>query len=71
MGFSEHDLKILVQKTEPRRVAGKLLSFTHSELVELIVVRAVNKAIREKRPLALSDLTDYAEKAMPTRSLGA
>ena len=69
MGFSEQDFNVLVKATRPKEFHGKLLHFTHSDIVELIIARAINRAVRMKQPLKLELLLDFCSKANPTRPL--
>lgn len=69
LGFNDRDLDELVMATRPKNVDGQLVSFTHSDIVELIIVRAINMAVRLNQPVTLPLLLTYCEKAIPTRSL--
>lgn len=69
LGFDDTALDILVQETRPRMVNRREIAFTHSDIVELIIVRAVNAAIRANKAVTLDLLIDCCKKAIPTRSL--
>lgn len=66
MNFSSADLEELVTATTPRMVNDKQVQFTPSDIVELIVGRAINEAVRQNKPLSLELLLNYCNKTNPT-----
>lgn len=66
MGFNAGDIDTLVRHTEPRQVGSAVVPFTASDIVELIVGRAVNDAIRTKKRLDLDMLLRYCQDTLPT-----
>lgn len=66
MNFNSADLEKLVMATTPRMISGKQVQFTPSDIVELIVGRAINEAVRQNKPLNLELLLDYCSRTTPT-----
>lgn len=66
MNFSSADLEKLVVATNPRMLSGKQVQFTPSDIVELIVGRAINEAVRQNKPLNIELLLDYCTRTNPT-----
>ncbi len=69
LGFDDTAISLLVRETEPRMINGTEIPFTHSDIVELVIVRAVNKAIRMNRQVTLDLLLDCCRQVTPTKSL--
>jgi hypothetical protein len=69
MGFSQSDLNKIVDATRPRKTNRVELQFTHSDIVELIVGRALNEAVSRDQPVSLDLLLDYCGKTKPTASV--
>jgi AAA+ superfamily predicted ATPase len=69
MGLSEMDFNRLVDATQPRVVNDVLIPFTHADIVELIVGRALHRAIQANRPLSLDLLLEHCGSALPSGSL--
>lgn len=67
MEFNEFDLKKIVEATMPKTNSeGVEVPFTHSDIVELIIGRALNEAIRQDKPVSVDMLMDYCLKTIPT-----
>lgn len=69
LGFTDIDLNALVDATQPKLVNDLIVSFTHSDIVELIVGRALNRAVQINKPLTLDILLECCRNAIPSGSL--
>lgn len=69
LGFTETDVNVLVEATQPKMVNNMTVPFTHSDIVELIVGRALHRAIQENTPLTLDILLTCCRTALPSGSL--
>jgi hypothetical protein len=69
LGLDNAALELLVEATQPRETNGNEIAFTHSDIVELIIVRAVGIAIQSDKPVTIDLLLDCCKKAVPTRLL--
>jgi SpoVK/Ycf46/Vps4 family AAA+-type ATPase len=68
MNFSEMDIKDLVEATKPQEINGKEIAFTASDIVELIISRALNDAIISNVRLTKDLLLRYCDMTQPAGS---
>lgn len=71
LGLHEAGIKELVAATRPRKVNNTTAAFTQSDIVELIVGRAIEAAISRDVPVTFGLLLDYCRKAVPTSNVSA
>ncbi|WKZ40023.1 MAG: AAA family ATPase [Anaerolineales bacterium] len=69
LGFSSDEINEFVLATKPQKVNGKLWHYSHSDIVELIIGRAVNDAIFHDKLLTKDDILNYCKSTTPTASL--
>lgn len=66
MNLDSSDIDKLVDATAPKKSGNTEIRFTPSDIIELIVGRAINEAIRQDKPINLNLLLSYCEKTKPT-----
>lgn len=66
MKFNKYDIDRLVEATKPKTINGKEIAFTPSDIVELIISRALNEAIQANQPLSVESLLSFCQKTTPT-----
>lgn len=66
VGLGRTELEALVAATEPKQVKNATLAYTHSDIVELIIGRALDDAIRSDVPINLNLLLNYCDITLPT-----
>ncbi|CBN53562.1 MULTISPECIES: AAA family ATPase [Kamptonema] len=66
MGFNKDDIDRLVEATQPKIINGKEIGFTPSDIVELIISRALNKAIQANQPVSVESLLSFCQETTPT-----
>lgn len=69
LNFSADDIKSFVHATSPKNNDGKLSQYSHSDIVELIVGRALNDAIINDTILTSSLILEYCKRTAPTMSV--
>lgn len=71
LNFSPQDIDQLVDATRPKLLGANEVPFTHSDIVELIIGRAIYQAIKADTALTIEYLLDACRKAIPAGFLTA